>query len=433
MDNEAQELSRIQIRSEEVEAILSYIPRWIIRWGITVILVVVVMLFAMATWIEYPDIVYGRVKLSTESLPISIIARSNGKINLLEVAKGDTVERGELLAVIDNYATNYKDFLELKEQVKKWNSTTLKELKNIQPSLIENLGSLQQSYAQLQQNLTNYKDFLKLSQKEENIEALEEEKRQAEKMKKAMAGQLRTTREDIAQLQSKVKRYEKSFEEKAISQDDLEEIENQHLQRKKALETLLFQQKQYDSEIVRLETRITSIKTNDQREKKQYERQIQSDIKVLKGKLDVWEQQNVLYAPIGGRVSMREVIQEQKSVVSNDELFTIIPKNSGDTLAIAFLGMKDLGKVAEEQIVNIKLDSYQHTKYGLLKGRVKNIPLLPGPEDFYETEIELLNGMITNFNKTLIFKPKLSGTAEIITEDATVMERILEQFIELIQ
>lgn len=63
-------------------------------------------------------------------------------------------------------------------------------------------------------------------------------------------------------------------------------------------------------------------------------------------------------------------------------------------------------------------------EYGMLKGSIQNISLVPS-ENFYSVEVEFPNGMLTNYERTLAFHQKMQGSAEIITEDIRLMERIL--------
>jgi hypothetical protein len=50
------ELRPFEIRSEEVQEIISHMPNWIVRWGITVIFASLVVLLSISWFIKYPDI-----------------------------------------------------------------------------------------------------------------------------------------------------------------------------------------------------------------------------------------------------------------------------------------------------------------------------------------------------------------------------------------
>ena len=85
------------------------------------------------------------------------------------------------------------------------------------------------------------------------------------------------------------------------------------------------------------------------------------------------------------------------------------------------------GKLSIGQNVNIKLDNYPYTENGMLQGNVINISVVPN-KDTYAVDIDLKNGLKTSYNKTLIYKEQMKGSADIITENISVMDRIFFNF-----
>jgi len=63
-------------------------------------------------------------------------------------------------------------------------------------------------------------------------------------------------------------------------------------------------------------------------------------------------------------------------------------------------------------------------EYGMVKAFVKTISIMPEKE-FYSVELEIPDGLRTNYNRNLEFTQSLQGTAEIITEDIRLLVRIL--------
>ena len=61
-------------------------------------------------------------------------------------------------------------------------------------------------------------------------------------------------------------------------------------------------------------------------------------------------------------------------------------------------------------------------EYGYLKGKVKNISLMPSNEN-YIVEVELPQDMKTNYDIQLNFSQEMKGSAEIITEDLRLIQR----------
>jgi multidrug efflux pump subunit AcrA (membrane-fusion protein) len=104
--------STIEIRSDEVQEIMGTPPKWIIRWGIVIIFLVVIILLAGSYFYKYPDLINARVTIVSENPPISVVARSDGKLDKIFVADKQKVEANTLLGIIENPA-KYKDAFEL--------------------------------------------------------------------------------------------------------------------------------------------------------------------------------------------------------------------------------------------------------------------------------------------------------------------------------
>lgn len=96
------------------------------------------------------------------------------------------------------------------------------------------------------------------------------------------------------------------------------------------------------------------------------------------------------------------------------------------------LPIAQAGKVKLGLITNIRIDAFPYQQYGILKGEVSNIALVPQKED-YQLDIKLQNGMNTSYGKTLNFRQEMQGSANIITEDRRVIERVLDRFRDLLR
>ena len=46
----------IELRSEAVQEVMGHVPSWIVRWGITVLSLVVLMLVVGSFFFRYPDV-----------------------------------------------------------------------------------------------------------------------------------------------------------------------------------------------------------------------------------------------------------------------------------------------------------------------------------------------------------------------------------------
>ncbi|GIQ58261.1 hypothetical protein Flavo103_13970 [Flavobacterium collinsii] len=93
------------------------------------------------------------------------------------------------------------------------------------------------------------------------------------------------------------------------------------------------------------------------------------------------------------------------------------------------------GKVKVGQGVIVKLNNYPFNEYGSIKGRVRRISLVTNQQTLsdnqnkissYLVDIDLPNGLKTNYGVELNFHAEAKGTAEIITEDRRLIERFFD-------
>ena len=78
--------------------------------------------------------------------------------------------------------------------------------------------------------------------------------------------------------------------------------------------------------------------------------------------------------------------------------------------------------------MNIRLANFPDREFGILKGEVKTISLVPDKDGNIMMDVVLPQNMMTSYKKEIPFQQEMKGSAEIITEDLRLLERILYQF-----
>ena len=104
MEKEEKKYKEIELRSEEVQEVMGEIPPWILRWGITTLFVIVMALLTGSWFFKYPDTIKAEITVTSSDPPVSIIARSSGKIDDIFIKNNEAVECQAILAVIQNPA-----------------------------------------------------------------------------------------------------------------------------------------------------------------------------------------------------------------------------------------------------------------------------------------------------------------------------------------
>ena len=138
-------LSKVNLRSEEFNEIMGVPPRWIVRWGITIIFIVLTVIFIGSAFFRYPDIITAPAVITSENPPSVIISKANGKLTDILFTEGSMVKKGDTIAVIENPAklSDIKtlsrliqgfdagsDALEMFDRVKDFDKLQLGELQN---------------------------------------------------------------------------------------------------------------------------------------------------------------------------------------------------------------------------------------------------------------------------------------------------------------
>jgi multidrug resistance efflux pump len=151
----------------------------------------------------------------------------------------------------------------------------------------------------------------------------------------------------------------------------------------------------------------------------------------LKTAIKDWELKYLFKSNIEGEVSFMKIWNNNQTINNGDFIFTIIPKDHSSYISKLQAPALNSGKVKVGQDVNIKLSGYPDNEYGILKGKVKSISLVPNDEGLYLLDVSLSEKLVTTHNKEIQFKQEMQGVAEIITEDLRLIERVFYQFKEI--
>jgi multidrug resistance efflux pump len=163
----------------------------------------------------------------------------------------------------------------------------------------------------------------------------------------------------------------------------------------------------------------------------QYEKELSQfrlDLNESKQNLDnlvhLWEEKYLIKSPVKGTMTYTSVWSENQEVKTGELIGTIIPQATMTIIAKAVVPTNGFGKVAIGQRVKIKLSGFPYMEFGVLKGHIRSLSLVPG-EKGYVSEIELEDGMTSTYRENLKFIQQMDGTAEIITKDMRLIYRFI--------
>ena len=413
----------IEIRSDEVQEIIGKSPSWLLRSGLTVILIFL-LLMLLGSWVfHYPDIIRARIMVLSENPPAHIVARTTGKIDQLFVGDNDTVKSGQLIAILENTA-NYEDVIQLEKELQSTDGffITFDTLyyKVLSPDY--RLGDIQPDFSSFLRLYNNYISFIRLKYYPQKIASLREQ----EYMQKVYYDRLWTQRQILENeyqiAYDQFKRDSGLYAREVLSLVDYKNSESALLQKKYAFNGARTDLAQTQKEIIQLQQEIIGAEKDFEDQKRKYQSELIESLNVLKSRLDYWDKAFVLKTPIDGHVTFTNFWSKNQQVKSGEIVFTVVPERESKIIGRVSLPLRGAGKVKPGQLVNIRFDNFPHMEYGIVRGVVKSISLVPS-NDNYIAEIEVPQDLKTNYNLRLAFSQEMKGDAEIVTEDLRLIQR----------
>jgi multidrug efflux pump subunit AcrA (membrane-fusion protein) len=419
-------LEEIEIRSEAVQEILGFIPHWIIRWGITLIFAVVIMILVGSYYFKYPDIIPSTIVLTTKNPPVNLIARSSGKIEKLFVEDNQRVQANDIVAVIENTA-NYQHVFRLKDNLKQIRAfianTENAPLPEINFGGHYILGQLQTAYASFLNSYNDYERYIRQDFYRKRIKATRDQIKRHQMMLEQTIRKTALAKKELSFSQKSLDDSKKLFKDGIISRKEFDTQEIRHVQQQSAYEsakqTLISSRDQIDQ----LKQNIVEFEHNDREDRKRLISVLNQSYETLSGQLAQWEQAFLLIAPISGTATFTKIWSSNQNVNPGDRVVTIVPEKGGKIFGRVVLPIQGSGKVKVGQRVNIKFTNFPHMDYGIVTGTVTSKSLVAS-DNSYVLEVELTKGLITSYGKELEFSQEMQGTAEIITEDIRLLERV---------
>ncbi|MDR1201876.1 MAG: HlyD family secretion protein [Tannerellaceae bacterium] len=416
---------KIELRSEEFQDILGTVPHWILRWGITAFAIIVIILLIGSAIFKYPDIISSSITLTGSIPPAAIVAKSSGKLKELYVDDNQTVKEGQYLAVVEN-STETKDILLLRGYLDKINLNT-DTIITLLPEHLQ-LGTLQSNYSAFYLTLFEYSEYKRLKYYSTKAGIINGRINQYETQLANLIRQKKITEEQLSLTKNKYQRDSLLNRKGILSNEEYENTKNQYLQGILSCENIASSVDNSRIQIGQMKENLFETNYQDIEKGNTLKSKLGTLITQLQSEIQDWELTYVLSSPVNGKITFTNYWAINQNVTTGEDIFNIIPTDSVKLLGKASLPTTRSGKVETEQKVNIRFENFPDNEYGIIKGIVRNISLVPvkGKETTnYTVEIELPNGLQTTYGKELPYLPEMTGQADIITKDISVLERFI--------
>jgi HlyD family secretion protein len=414
--------------SDQVNEIISNPPKKIVRWGTALIFTVFLLLILLAWLIKYPDIIPAPVEITTSNPPVTLVSKITGRINKLYVTDGEKVAAGKLLAVMET-AASISEFELLKAVTDSVQNP--ERLSSVKFPLLSGLGELQIHYASFLKALSDYNTYIsndfygfKISSISEEINALQEYIARMNVKEKLISENLRLE-------EKKYNRDSTLFNSKVLSESDYENSKQVYNKSKLSLQEVRLEQSAKTIDMAEKRQLLQDYRIKREEEKQKLASALNENWQNLKAQTRIWENIYLLISPVEGTVTFTKFWSENQSVMTDQPVLSVVPEDAGDFIGRINLNMQRSGKVMISQSVNIKLSGFPYLEYGMVRGKVKSKSLVPSG-NAYVIEVALPDGLTTLYGKKLEFTQNMQGTAEILTDDLRLLQKIINPFRHLI-
>jgi len=419
-------------RTEEVQHIIERMPTRFGFW-ITMIVAFLFTIMAIFGWIiRYPDIVSGQIVINASIAPVKLIANASGKLKLLHIRSMGDVKEGEVIGYVEN-SSNFRDVIYLDSLIKKYNpnSNNILELNQKLPKKIS-LGELNVKYFSFTSALQlfeNYKEDHLFEQQQQNLHEILNEQQ------KAILAAEKRIEMSMNTLVLASKFYSRDsilFVKKVISETELDKSQLAHINAKDNYQSALNNLINSKQQLQQTQSKAQELDITKPEKEKELQIALISTYNDLIDNIKSWEQKYIFKAPFNGKVQFLKFYTENQFVQGGEEIFTIVPQQ-GLALGQVILPATGAGKIKSGQEVIVKLDNYPYREYGSVTGTVNSISLTTSTTkteknniDTYQILVDFPNQLKTNYGSILAFRAESKGSAEIITNDRRLIQRLFD-------
>ena len=414
----------IELHNEEVREIMQEIPGSLIRIGLTIIFLIFASIIAGSYFFKFKEIVSAPLVITTSSPPAPIITKTSGRITRWFVADGQTVNKGDLITLINNPAS-LEDFYQVEELIFLLDTLNYREhFKSINLPAKPVLGELQDTYSRFYRNWLDYTDYILNNFLPRKTELLRQQMEKQEEHYGLALEQKRMLEMELEISRNGQQRYESLLEKGGVSESQIEDARARVIQAERGYTSFLASLKTTEINLLAQKRTLLDMEEQSHKEAGQFELDLAENLRNLKNRMREWRNNYLLESPIDGRVTFTRYWSENHVVSAGERLATIVPADSSQIICRAVVPSSGIGKVEPGQQVNVKLAGFPSMQHGTLSGIISSVSLVPEQEG-YIVEIGLEKGMLSSYSEQLKLVQEMEGTADIVTKEMRMISRFI--------
>jgi len=404
---------------------MSFIPNGIIRWGLSVLFSVFAILLIGSYFFKSPEIISAPMILTTKNPPVALISKSTGKIDRLFTIDGQTVVEKENIALINN-PTDFNHYLILKKEladcfrISDWDNQVL--VCNLSEHLT--LGELQNNYGPFLKSRNNFKHYLTQNYLPQKVGLINKQIVKQEEYYQTLFHQKEIERNDLILSEKSFIRDSSLYLKRTTSEAEYDKSRQLFLSKKSAFVGFEAVLRVTESAILQLQSTRVELQMQYERELSEFRLALDESKQNLENAIHQWEEKFLVASPVKGKLTYTSIWSVNQEVRTGELIATIIPVEKSAIIAKAVIPPSGFGKVEVGQRVNLKLNGFPYMEFGMLKGFIRSVSLVPDAKG-YVAEIELSDGMTSSYRENLKFIQQMDGTAEIITKEMRLITRLI--------
>ncbi len=388
------------------------------------------LLLTAAWYVRYPDIIQANAVLTAANAPKEIIVRQGGKLIKLFAGNDDKVAAGQAIGWIESTA-DHKMVLELGNRLERGlyllSHNETEKVSGLFDGPFRDLGELQTGYQQFINEWQQFNDYLVNGYYSRRKKVLIGDYATLRKMHITVEQQDSLTRKDLQLTQQNYDAGESLLKDSVISRQDFRDLTSRLVTKQLNIPQLDYSLLNNESQQMAKLKEIDELEHTISQQKTLFQQALQT----LQSMIEEWKKKYILTSPADGKVIFIIPLQENQFLNTEKLIGYVNPSNSRYYAQI-ILPQDNFGKVATGQVVQLRFDAYPSQEFGVVTGSLYYISKIPTDSGFL-ANIELPDGLMTNFHKEIQYRNGLRSQAMIITRDARLLERFYYNFLKGIQ
>lgn len=403
--------------SEDLQEIIAKPPSWLLKRGISFILLTILIILGMSEFIRYPEIVATNVRFNTEDAPKTVSPKIAGSLVRLLVRDGTWVSEGTPLAYLESTADHGQvvALLDRLQQLRYQEGQSHNFQKLVAPTAL-NLGELQASYQSFYLAYLNYLSSIDVGIYQRRRSAIHAESANVQRQYEKNSQSIALQQQQLALAEKEFEKYQILADKKVISPAELQQKEALLLAKRQTIPQMENNLIAYQGNLLSKNKELMDIDNQISEEQKKFVQSLNSFI----SEAETWKKQYILSSPSTGKLIYGEFLQANQQVRVEQKLFYINPRDEHYYGEILLL-QEYSARVKRGQRVLINVKSHPYQEYGYLQGRINYLSDIPIHDSVFFCKVQLIR---TVQDSLIRLKPGLLGEAKIITEDKSILRRI---------